>query len=96
MASGISRVCDLSRVRAGGTHPATFPCMILTLGLLTVFFSGLAVMIVGLRNAPEGYQEAGEFHILWRNDRPDVSNIVCIWTGQSVESAISLPRHLAA
>ena len=70
--------------------------MILTLGLLTVFLSGLVVMIVEIRDAPEGYQEDGEFHILWRNDRSDVSNNVCIWTGQSVESAISLPRHLAA
>ena len=70
--------------------------MILTLGLLAVLLSGLAVMTAGLRNAPEGWQEAGEFHILWRNDRPEVSNIVCIWSGQSVESAISLPRRLAA
>ena len=70
--------------------------MILTLGLLTVFLSGLAVMLIELRDAPEGYQDAGEFHVLWRNDRSDVSNIVCIWTGQSVESAISLPQNLAA
>ena len=70
--------------------------MILTLGLLTVFLSGLTLMLVELRNAPEGYQEAGAFHILWRNDRPEASNIVCIWSGQSVESAVSLPRQLAA
>ena len=70
--------------------------MILTLSLLAVFVPGLAVMVVGIINAPEGYQADGEFHILWRNDRPDVSNIVCIWSGQKVESAISKPRELAA
>lgn len=70
--------------------------MILTLALLAVFVSGSAVMCVGIRNAPEGWQADGEFHVLWRNDRPDVSNIVCIWSGRSVESAVSLPRQLAA
>ena len=70
--------------------------MILTLGLLAVFLSGFAVMLAGLRNAPVGYQAGGEFHVLWCNDRPDVSNIVCIWSGQNVETAISRPHQLAA
>ena len=70
--------------------------MILTLGLLAVFASGFAVMVDGIRNAPEGYQTDGEFYLVWRNDRPDVSNIVCIWSGQNVESAISQPREIAA
>lgn len=70
--------------------------MILTLGLLAVFASGFAVMVDGIRNAPEGYQADGEFHLVWRNDRPDVSNIVCIWSGQNVESAVSQPREIAA
>ena len=75
---------------------AIFQGMIPTLGLLAVFASGFAVMVNGLRNAPEGFQADGEFHIVWRNDRPDVSNIVCIWSGQAVEAAISAPRQLAA
>lgn len=83
-------------VHRRGTPPATLHRMILTLGLLAVLVSGFAVMFAGLRNAPEGYQEAGEFHVLWRNNRPEVSNIVCIWTGQRIESAISLPGQLAA
>ena len=70
--------------------------MILSIGLLAVLLSGSAVMFVELRDAPEGYQEDGAFHYVWRNDRPDVSNIVCIWSGQQVESAISRPRELAA
>ena len=70
--------------------------MILTLSLLAVFASGFAVMVDGIRNAPEGYQADGEFHIVWRNDRPEVSNIVCIWSGQNVESAVSRPRQVAA
>ena len=70
--------------------------MILTLGLLAVFVPAFAVMIDGIRNSPEGYQADGEFHIVWRNDRPNVSNIVCIWSGQTVETSISEPRQLAA
>lgn len=70
--------------------------MILTLSLLAVFASGFAVMVDGIRNAPEGYQANGAFHILWRNNTPDVSNILCIWSGQKVESAVSRPRQVAA
>lgn len=70
--------------------------MILTLGLLAVLVPGLAVMLAGLRNAPEGYQAGGQFHVLWRNDKPGVSNIVCIWSGLSEDSAISAPHQLAA
>ena len=70
--------------------------MILTLGLLAVFLSGFTAMLHGLRNAPEGYQTGGQFHLLWRNDRPDTSNIVCIWSGKTVVTEISRPRELAA
>ncbi len=79
-----------------GTRLANFQRMIFTMGLLIVLVPGLAVMLAGLRNAPEGYQVGGEFHVLWRNDKPDVSNIVCIWSGLSEESAISAPHQLAA
>lgn len=75
---------------------ATLQSMIATLGLLAVFLSGFAVMCAGIYNAPEGYQADGEFHLVWRNDRPDVSNIVCIWSGQTVETCVSQPRELAA
>ena len=70
--------------------------MSFTIVLLAVLVPGFAVMAAGLRNAPEGYQAGGEFHVLWRNDKPDVSNIVCIWSGLSEESAISAPQQLAA
>ena len=64
---------------SGGMGAAIFSGMILTIVLLSVFLCGCAVLFVGLRNAPEGYEAEGEFHILWRNNAPDVSNIVCIW-----------------
>ena len=70
--------------------------MSFTIVLLAVLIPGFAVMCAELRNAPEGYQTGGEFHVLWRNDKPDVSNIVCIWSGRSEESAISAPQQLAA
>ena len=63
--------------------------MILTFALLAVLVCGYCVMLVGLRNAPEGYEADGEFHFVWRNNAPDVSNIVCIWSGKTVEIAKS-------
>ncbi len=79
-----------------GTRPANFQRMSFTIVLLSVLVPGFAVMFAGLRNAPEGYQAGGEFHVLWRNDKPDVSNIVCIWSGLSEECAVSAPHQLAA
>lgn len=70
--------------------------MILTIILLSVFLCGFAVMFVGLRNAPEGHEADGEFHILWRNNAPDVSNIVCIWSGEKVEPVTVRSRRRAA
>ena len=70
--------------------------MILTLGLLAVLLCGYAVMLVGLRNAPEGFEADGEFHVLWRNNTPDVSNIVCIWSGKPVETPVPRTRQRAA
>ena len=70
--------------------------MILMLGLLSVLFCGYAAMLIGLHNAPEGYEADGEFHVLWRNNAPDVSNIVCIWSGKTVEIAKSRPHRHAA
>ena len=70
--------------------------MILIIGLLSVLLCGYAVMLVGLRNAPEGYEADGEFHVLWRNNAPDVSNIVCIWSGKTVEPATVRSRRQAA
>ena len=70
--------------------------MILTLGFLSMLTCGCAVMLIGLRNAPEGSEADGEFHVLWRNNTPDVSNIVCIWSGKTVETATSRSRQRAA
>jgi hypothetical protein len=32
------------------------------------------------RNAPEGYEDESGFHFAWRNNRPDVPDVVCIWS----------------
>ena len=41
---------------------------------------GLIFMAVELRDAPEGHQDESGFHFVWRNNRPGVPDISCIWT----------------
>jgi hypothetical protein len=44
---------------------------------------GLIFMVVELRDAPEGYQDESGFHFVWRNNRPEVPDISCIWAHRS-------------
>jgi hypothetical protein len=64
-----------------GTLIASIIFMI-TLGTLAgIFIFGAILMALGLRNAPDGYEDELGFHYdLWRNDRPDASDISCVWT----------------
>ena len=44
---------------------------------------GLIFVLIELRDAPEGYQDESGFHYVWRNNRPEVRDISCIWTSGS-------------
>ena len=50
--------------------------------LAALLFSGMVVMVAGLRNAPEGYESGTGFHSVWCNRSPEIKNIVCIWEHQ--------------
>ena len=67
------------RTSCVGTTVADFPIMIALGFLAALLFSGMVVMIAGLRNAPEGYQTGAGFHFIWCNRSPEIKNIVCIW-----------------
>ena len=41
---------------------------------------GGIVLAVELRNAPEGFEDSDGFHSVWQNCRPDVKDVVCIWS----------------
>lgn len=53
-----------------------------------IFFAGLAVMVLGLRDAPEGFEDQNGFHYLWRNDAPEKANVRCIWTSAHTEVCV--------
>ena len=67
-----------------------------TICLLTALAPCIAVMVVGIRNAPEGEQIDGQFHFVWRNDSPDRSDIACIWTPFSEQCVVADSHHAAA
>ena len=50
--------------------------------LAALLFSGMVVMIAGLRNAPEGYETDTGFRSVWCNRSPEIKNVVCIWDYQ--------------
>jgi len=47
--------------------------------LMCIGLTGMLFLMTEIRNAPEGYEDETGFHYTWRNNRPDVSNISCIW-----------------
>lgn len=74
--------------------------MIFALALISaVMVSGLVVLLVGLRDAPEAEQtlENG-FQIVWRNHNPESQDVACIWEERAKQSstAHSSGFHAAA
>lgn len=41
--------------------------------------AGMIVMTVELRNAPEGREDEGGFHYIWRNFTPETRDVACVW-----------------
>jgi hypothetical protein len=54
----------------------------LTLALLAVAvtsITGAVVLVYSLVDAPEGFEDQAGFQVVWRNNRPDAKDVVCIW-----------------
>jgi hypothetical protein len=59
--------------------------MLILEGIIGAYAAGILVMLVGLRYAPEGYEDPEGFHIHWRNNAPEIRDVACVWVsaGQS-------------
>jgi len=53
--------------------------MITLLFLAMLFLAGAVVITLGMRDAPEAYEDASGFHLVWKNDAPHRRDIVCVW-----------------
>lgn len=45
-----------------------------------LFALGTTILAIGVRNAPEGYEDETGFHIVWCNNHPEVADVACVWT----------------
>jgi hypothetical protein len=69
------------------------PCLItrmMTVFILAgIYVSGFALMALGMRDAPEGYEDEQGFHWIWRNNSADAADICCVW------AVLGSPSHLS-
>ncbi len=63
----------------------------ITISLLGgIALCGIVLMLLEMRNAPEGYEDESGFHIWWHNNRPDIVDVSCIWTNAAeTDSTVS-------
>jgi hypothetical protein len=54
-----------------------------------ILLAGYVVMAFGLRDAPEGYEDETGFHLVWRNNAPEMRDVVCIWAQHAETYAFS-------
>ena len=66
--------------------------------LSALLIAGFIVMTVELRNAPEGREDEGGFHYVWRNFTSDTRDVACVWAPMAEVSAVATPAqwHAAA
>lgn len=53
-----------------------------------LYFVGSIVVIFGIRNAPEGYEDETGFHVVWCNNDPEVADVACVWDLGSAHPAM--------
>ncbi len=57
--------------------------------LAGVFFAlGLIPLTNGLLNAPEAFEDETGFNLTWKNNRPDIQDVSCVWTSLSTVSGM--------
>lgn len=61
---------------------------------IAAFFTlGLIPVLNGIRYAPEGAQDEFGFHFTWRNNRPDIRDVSCVWLSLSDVPAVDLEEE---
>ena len=49
-------------------------------GLLgSLYLLGALAMFLGMRFAPEGYEDEAGFQVVWQNNGPEIGNVACVW-----------------
>jgi hypothetical protein len=43
------------------------------------FVGGIAFLLAELRTAPEAFEDEDGFQMIWRNNRPEIEDVACIW-----------------
>lgn len=38
-----------------------------------------AVLFIATRDIPEGWEDEGGFHMMWRNNAPEIVDVTCVW-----------------
>jgi hypothetical protein len=53
--------------------------MLILEGIICAYVVGISAMLVGMRHAPEGYEDDQGFHIYWKNNDPELRDVACVW-----------------
>ena len=47
--------------------------------IIGLYAFGTLVMLLGMRNAPDAYEDEEGFHIRWQNNAPEIRDVACVW-----------------
>jgi len=53
--------------------------MLILEGIIGAYVLGISAFLVGMRYAPEGYEDEEGFHICWLNNDPEIRDVACVW-----------------
>ncbi len=55
--------------------------------IAALYATGAVVVALGIRSAPEAFEDETGFHVVWHNNRPDLANVACVWETQQLAMA---------